>query len=157
MKIFIFILLLTLTSSAFAECITAESSAAEKAAMGVNIRRLTGGVTSWTEVKAGTSIRETKNTITINANFSNPFNSRFRMGKKSSSINAICSSGGAIIIKAAEGNVTIKSSNGRLMLGTIIGTYQVMPTSKVRDQKAEGPVPRTPVYEVIEKSTGVII
>lgn len=142
MKYVSFVITVFISFSASAACITPDSSVAEKSKVGSAINSITGGVKSWTEVKAGTNLLETKNTIKLLADYRDPFKSRFNVGRRSTTISKICLNGRAVQITTAEGNATLVKTGEHISIQTFIGTFQVLPTNKVKQDKAESFIPQ---------------
>lgn len=141
MKSILFILVSVISSSVFALCIDPSSSAADKKAVGAEMSRIASGIKFWKEVKVGTSLLETKNTIEMNIDFLEPFKTKFSAGKETRPLTSICAANGIVSING--GVAVIRKSGDRMQVKVpLVGTYEVLPTKKVRQQKAELPQPK---------------
>lgn len=120
-----------------ASCIVPTSNAGEKAELGEAAKKIMGSATSWTEVKEGTDIKETKNTIVMKVNYVDPFKTTFSVGSMRAHLTKMCIVGKSLVITTNRGRVTLKRSDEHLSVGTIMGTYFVLPTKQVVTQSAE--------------------
>ncbi len=135
--VFLALLLMCVSVRALAGCATPTSSAADKAALGEEIRGVIGSTSSYTEVHKGTNELATSKTIKIGVNFANPFNSTFSSGTLKATLKKICVAGSKIVITTSLGNVTLAKSGKHVSVGTFVGTYYVLPTSQVVKKTSE--------------------
>lgn len=135
-----------------ASCITPTSSTAEKASLGTEAQKIMGGAASWTEVKKDTNILETKNTITMKVNYTDPFKSQFAAGSMRAHLTKICVKKGSLSIGTNRGTVTLVKSGKHLAAKTMVGTYYILPSNQVVQQTAE--LQRSPVHSA---DTGVLL
>lgn len=105
------------------------------------IKTISGGVSSWIEVKPDTNTKETKNTITVQVNHTEPLKSKFSAGNKSAAIKSVCmESGGKVIaISTNKGTARIsrmanlklnKGEVPRIIVKTFIGSFQLIQRGK---------------------------
>jgi hypothetical protein len=143
MKTLFFILVTMFSAQIFAACITAKDKSKTKEVSNV-VQRATGGQTSWTEVKAGTNIKETSNTIVVSLNFSNLLASKVSVGIFSGRASEMCVVGSALTIKASGKVITIRRNGDRLLVNVPDKPqYQLLPSEKIRQKKSEGvPIPK---------------
>lgn len=142
-----------LSTQAMGMCVDAQASAADKKALGAAIKVAIGATASWTEVKKGTNVLETRKTITMTVNHTDPFKSKFASGTLKASLLKICATETAVIITTTLGNVKLKKSGEHLQVKTFVGTYYILPTHQVIQQKAE--MLNTPDEEYNEHQTTV--